>query len=106
MSRPDSLRKDRGQWVGLLSADGTTVLPEGAQLVEPQGGSKPVASLGHVTSSYYSACLGHPIALGLVKGGRARRGETIHAALRDGRHVEVSITSPVFYDPKGARQRV
>jgi len=62
--------------------------------------------LGHVTSSYHSACLGHPIALGLVSGGRARRGETLFAATRDGRFVEVKITSSLFYDPKGERQRV
>jgi len=44
--------------------------------------------------------------LGLVSGGRARRGETLFAALRDGRFVEVKITSSLFYDPKGERQRV
>ncbi len=61
--------------------------------------------LGHVTSSYHSACLGHPIALALVSAGRARKGDVIHAALRDGRHVPVKVVSPVFYDPKGERQR-
>ena len=105
LQRPDCLRKDRQQWVGLLCEDGSTVLPEGAQLVGAPHGPPPVPMLGHVTSSYSSACLGHPIALGLVSGGRARRGETMHAALRDGRFVEVRITSPVFYDPKGERQR-
>ena len=106
LQRPDCLRRNRQQWVGLLSEDGSTVLPEGAQLVEEPGGSPPVPLLGHVTSSYRSACLGHPIALGLVSGGRARRGETIYAALRDGRFVKVKVTSSVFYDPKGERQRV
>ncbi|MDE0063894.1 MAG: sarcosine oxidase subunit alpha family protein [Gammaproteobacteria bacterium] len=106
LKRPDSRRTDRQQWVGLLSEDGSTVLPEGAQLVEEPQASPPVPLLGHVTSSYMSACLGHPIALGLVSGGRARRGETIHAALRDGRFVRVKIASSVFYDPKGERQRV
>ena len=99
LRRPDCLRKDRLQWVGILSEDGATVLPEGAQLVEES------TALGHITSSYFSSCLGHPIALGLVSGGRARRGETICAALRDGRRIKVKITSPVFYDPKGERQR-
>ena len=105
LQRPDCKRPDRQQWVGLLSKDGSTVLPEGAQLVEAPGASLPAPLLGHVTSSYRSACLGHPIALGLVSGGRARHGETIHAALRDGRFVEMKITSPVFYDPGGERQR-
>ena len=106
LRRPDCLREDRQQWVGLLSEDGATVLPEGAQLVEAPDSSPPVPLLGHVTSSYSSACLGHPIALGLVSAGRARRGGTVYAALRDGRFVKVKITSSVFYDPKGERQRV
>ena len=105
LKRPDSRRTDRQQWVGLLSEDGATVLPEGAQLVEEPRATPPVPLLGHVTSSYPSACLGHPIALGLVSGGRARRGETIYAALRDGRFVKVKIAASVFYDPKGERQR-
>ncbi len=105
LGRPDCLRKDRQQWVGLLSEDGTTMLPEGTQLVEPGEDAK-AAAIGHVTSSYHSACLGHPIALGPVSGGRARRGETIQAALRDGRSIPVRIVSPVFYDPGGERQRV
>ena len=59
---------------------------------------------GHVTSSYFSACLGHPVALALVERGRARKGETIYAAVRDRDPVAVEIVSPVFYDPKGERQ--
>ena len=106
LQRPDCLRKNRQQWVGLLSEDGSTVLPEGAQLVEAPERSPPVPMLGHVTSGYHSAWLGHPIALGLVSSGRGRRGETIHAALRDGRFVKVKITSSVFYDAKGESQRV
>lgn len=106
LARPDCQRQDRKQLVGLLCEDGREVLPEGAQLVERPGGAPPVPKLGHVTSSYHSACLGHPIALALVSAGRARKGDVIHAALRDGRHVPVKIVSPVFYDPKGERQHV
>ena len=104
LERPDCLREDRKQWVGLLSQDGRTVLPEGTQLIGDTG--KPAAMCGHVTSSYFSACLGHPIALALVAGGRQRKGETIYAA-RSGRDpLPVRIVSPVFYDPKGQRQHV
>ena len=105
LDRPDCRRPDRKQLVGLLCENGTGVLPEGAQLVEQPGGEPPVAKLGHVTSSYYSAFLGHPVALALVSGGRDRKGDVIHAALRDGRYVRVRIVSPVFHDPKGERQR-
>jgi sarcosine oxidase subunit alpha len=82
------------------------VLPEGTQLVEDPSAAIPVPMCGHVTSSYESACLGHPIALALVAGGRARKDETIYAALPDRDPVPVTIVSPVFYDPKGERQHV
>lgn len=106
LARPDCQRPDRKQLVGLLCEDGREILPEGTQLVERPGGAPPVPKLGHVTSGYHSACLGHPIALALVSAGRARKGDVIRAALRDGRHVPVKVVSPVFYDPKGERQHV
>ncbi|MXZ27650.1 MAG: sarcosine oxidase subunit alpha family protein [Gammaproteobacteria bacterium] len=104
LQRPDCLREDRKQWVGLLSQDGRTVLPEGTQLIGDAG--KPSAMCGHVTSSYFSACLEHPIALALVAGGRQRKGETIYAAQAGRDPLPVRIVSPVFYDPKGRRQHV
>jgi sarcosine oxidase subunit alpha len=106
LSRPDTARKDRKQLVGLRSSDNATVLPEGTQLVDASGRPQPVPMCGHVTSSYMSACLGHPIALALVERGRARKGETIYAALNGRGPVPVEIVSPVFYDPKGERQHV
>ena len=125
LARPDCQRPDRKQLVGLLIEDDREasprpsfrrkpesshnkhlmeILPEGAQLVEQPGGVPPIPKLGHVSSSYYSACLGRPIALALVSNGRARKGDVIHAALRDGRYIRVRIVSPVFYDPKAERQ--
>jgi len=106
LSRSDSGRSDRKQLVGLLSLDNTTVLTEGAQLIEDPDASQPVPMFGHVTSSYASACLGHPIALALMAAGRARKGETIFASMHDGSTVPVKIVSSVFYDPKGERQNV
>ena len=106
LARPDCLRDGRKQLVGLLSVDGSTVLPEGTQLIEDPLAPVPVPMCGHVTSSYESACLGHPIALALVAGGRARKGATIYAASPDREPVPVKIVSPVFYDPKGERQHV
>ncbi len=106
LARPDCLRSDRKQLVGLLSSDGQTVLPEGTQLVDAPDNQVPVPMCGHVTSSYMSACLEHPIALALVAGGRARKGETIFAALPGRAPIPVTITAPVFYDPEGERQHV
>lgn len=106
LARSDSVRTNRKQWVGLLSKDNRTVLPEGAQIVEDPAAAKPVPMIGHVTSSYYSAHLNHPIALGLIEGGRARRGDVVCAVSLNGTETPVEIVSPVFLDPKGERQRV
>jgi sarcosine oxidase subunit alpha len=62
--------------------------------------------LGHITSSYYSACLGRSIALSLIKGGQQRLGETVYIAQLEGGVSAAEITSPVFYDPEGGRQNV
>lgn len=106
LSRSDCVRSDRKQFVGLLSLDNASVIPEGAQLVDDPDKPVPVSMCGHVTSSYASATLGHPIALALVAGGHARKDETIYALPTDGRRIPVKITSPVFYDPQGERQHV
>jgi sarcosine oxidase, subunit alpha len=103
LGRADLVRPDRLQLVGLLPDDRDDLLPEGTQLVWDDAGGPPERMAGHVTSSYRSATLGRTFALGLVEGGHARRGETIHAPL-PGRTVAASITAPVFYDPEGARR--
>ncbi len=66
----------------------------------------PMPMVGHVTSSYWSANLGHSIAMGLVKGGLDRMGEKVYYPLADGRVIEAEICSPVFLDPAGERQNV
>lgn len=102
----DHLREDRPQLVGLATKDANTVLPEGGQLVDDPGCPPPVTITGHVTSSYYSARLSRSIALGMVKGGAKRMGETVYCPLAGGRVIEAAIVESVFYDPKGERQNV
>ena len=105
--RADTSRTDRKHLVGVLPVDGRTRLDEGAQLmsrdtpVTPEQG--PVPMLGHVTSSYLSAALGRPFGLALIKDGRNRMGEVVKTLAGDD-VVDVEITSPVFYDPEGARR--
>jgi sarcosine oxidase subunit alpha len=106
LSRPDAVRTDRKQLVGLLSEVPEEVLPEGGQIVADPAAPIPTPMLGHVTSSYFSACLGRSIALALIKGGFSRIGESVHVPLADGRTLAARIASPVFYDPEGARQHV
>ncbi|MCP4766447.1 MAG: sarcosine oxidase subunit alpha family protein [Gammaproteobacteria bacterium] len=104
--RPDTLREDRKQLVGLLTEDPAAVVPEGAQLVNDPQAPLPVPMVGHVSSSYYSACCGHSIAMALVKGGHHRMGETVYAPLANGRVIKATITEPVFFDKEGAKANV
>ena len=105
LTRSDMAKPDRKQLVGLLTDEPQVVLPEGAQLVETVLDKPPMAMVGHVTSSYMSPNLGRSIALALVKGGRDKLGETLHAPLEGGKSVACEITGPVFFDPEGARLR-
>jgi sarcosine oxidase subunit alpha len=102
----DLTREDRKQFVGLLTDDDREALPEGGQVVEDPSADAPVPMLGHVTSSYYSAKLGHPIALAVVKGGRAREGQKVYVLEADGRSITARVASPFFYDSKGEQQNV
>jgi len=106
LQRADCLRTDRKQFVGLQPVDIVALVPEGTQLVNDASAAIPVPICGHITSSYNSAVLGHPVALGLVQRGHSRTGEIVTAAQSDGTNVEMKIVSPVFYDPKSERQRV
>ena len=106
MAREDCVRKDRKQWVGLRTRDPDVVLPEGAQAVFDPDASIPMPMVGHVTSSYWSANLGRSIALGFVKGGHGRMGESVYYPLADGRVIEAEVCSTVFLDPEGHRQNV
>ena len=103
LTRPGMIDPKRKQLVGLLSADNRTVLEEGAQIVADPNQPKPMTVLGHITSSYYSAALDHPIALALVEAGRSRMGETLQVLVPGKGSVAVKLVSPVFYDAEGAR---
>jgi sarcosine oxidase, subunit alpha len=111
MARIDTARSDRKQLVGLLTEDPKFVLKEGAQIVESLEIVTPMPMLGHVTSSYFSPELGRSIALAVVKDGISRRSEAGRKAGRvvlyawaGGTSHRVTLVSPVFLDPQGARQ--
>ena len=57
-------------------------------------------SLGYVTSSYLSAQLGHPIALGLIEGGVERGTVEIEHL---GQSFNARLVPPCFLDLKGER---
>ena len=61
---------------------------------------------GYVTSACYSPNLGHAIALGFLKDGANRIGDTMQLVSPLTRvHVDVVITRPRFIDPEGERLR-
>lgn len=106
MAREDCVRENRKQMVGLKTKDPKVVLPEGAQAVADTKQPIPMDLLGHVSSSYWSANLNRSVALGFIKGGLDRMGETVYYPMADGRVIEAEICSPIFLDPKGERQNV
>jgi len=105
LTRPDMLKTDRKQLVGLLTEDPAEVLPEGAQLVETVLAKPPMVMVGHVTSSYHSPNLERSFALAMIKGGRDKMGARVIAPLVSGKNVACTITDPVFFDPEGERLR-
>jgi sarcosine oxidase subunit alpha len=104
LERPALQDKARPSLVGLAPVDGLTPIPAGAQLVENARTRPPVPMLGHVTSATFSPTLNRPIALALLTGGSARKGDTVTAAAPlDGIFVKARVVDPVFYDPAGER---
>ncbi|MEM5387392.1 sarcosine oxidase subunit alpha family protein [Paraburkholderia phymatum] len=106
LTRSDTVKDGRKQFVGLLSDDPQFVIPEGSQIVAGpfQGDTAPM--LGHVTSSYYSPILNRSIALAVVKGGLNKMGQSVTIPLSSGKQIAAKIASPVFYDTEGVRQHV
>jgi sarcosine oxidase subunit alpha len=98
LARPDNLRADRLQLVGLASGDARTLVP-GAHLRLPGTAE---GSDGWVTSAAHSPALGRAVALAMLRGGHARLGQTlfVHDLERKG---EASVVSPTFLDPEGKR---
>ncbi len=101
LERPSMKAGSRKQLVGLRARSGV-LLEEGAQVTETPRQKPPMKLIGHVTSAYSSSALKTPIALALIAGGRARLGQTLYVPM-PGEDIEVEVTSPVFYDPKGER---
>jgi sarcosine oxidase subunit alpha len=93
LTRPENLRADRLQFVGLDCEDSDAVLPIGAHASDGQG---------YVTSSGYSASLGRGVALGMIRAGQARHGEVL-TFTDDIRSWPARIAPPGSYDREGLR---
>ncbi len=97
MQRSFLVAEGRKQLVGLRTLSDTEKLPESAHAVEDG------KAIGHVTSTYVSPTLGHPIAMALIANGRARMGEVLDFPVNGKLH-KARVVDPVFYDKEGARQ--
>ena len=99
LSRPAGRDPLRLQLIGLVPVDARTVLPVGGQIARQP---PPTATEGHVTSSYASRALGHPVALAMLVGGSQRLGEEVTVYHLGKPHAARVVPTP-FLDPPGAR---
>ncbi len=104
--RPGLSGPGREQLVGLRPVDRSGHLVAGAHLFANGNEAIRIHSEGYVTSACHSPTLGHQLALGFLKDGRARHGDTVRM-VDHLREVETrcEVCSPVFHDPDGGRMR-
>jgi methylglutamate dehydrogenase subunit C len=104
--RFDLQRNDRPQLVGLVPVMRTETFKGGSILCE--AGDDNGHGLGWVTSVTESPSLGHWVGLGLLRGGLAawQGRELVAADPIRGRSTRVTVVTPHFLDPEGARLHV
>ncbi|MTI43217.1 sarcosine oxidase subunit alpha [Roseibium hamelinense] len=101
--RPELLRQDRPQLIGIFPKDKSQRFKGGSILCAPDGTSG--FGDGWITAVTHSPALGHWIGIGYISGGvEAWRGLPVIASdpTRSG-DVEVEIVSPHMVDPEGVR---
>lgn len=104
-ARPALVGPERQQLVGLKIALGTAPC-SGAHLFTPGDKVGREESQGYITSFAHSDLMGACLALGFLKNGRARHGETIRIVdhLR-GLDLTAEVCDPVFHDKDGEKLR-
>jgi len=90
---------ERFELVGLLPTEPSWRVPEGAPIT-PAGDR--VDQEGFVSACVSSVVHDRIIALGLLRNGRSRMGETVHARVRD-EVIPMTVVDPVFHDADRAR---
>jgi len=108
LERPALQDPERAALVGLVPEDGRTPILGGSQIIAAENAKEPVPlpMIGHVSSACDGPAVGHPVALGFLKGGLERwEGKTVVAAYPlKGTQVRARVVPPHFYDPDGSRQ--
>lgn len=96
--RPDALREDRRQMVGLRALNTADRLPLGAHIVNEAS----QRSQGWVSSSAASPTLNRWVGLAMLENGRSRNGESVWL-YNHGDRIKAEICSPCALDPEGKR---
>ena len=94
---------DRLQFVGFAVAGRESPLPIGAHVLATASDGAAVTE-GYVTSTAFSPFMQRAVALGMVRGGLARKGETVRINLGTASQT-ATIVDPTFYDMEGERLR-
>jgi len=104
--RPEMIREDAVQMVGVRPVDPEARLIAGAHFLDTGAEANMDNDQGWMSSVAYSPTLGHAIGLGFLARGAARMGETLRAVSPvHGTETEVEVVSPHFVDPEGERLR-
>ncbi|WP_120499116.1 2Fe-2S iron-sulfur cluster-binding protein [Roseovarius sp. EL26] len=94
----------RLQLVGLTPVDGRSSIPLGGHITAEPLTNGPQKTQGYLTAAIDSPTMGHSIALAFMTGGLSRTGKTAWVVSPIANtSVEVTISSPHFYDPIGER---
>ncbi len=104
--RPGLVEDGRQQLVGLRPVGTVKKILAGAHLFNPGDDVHRTTDQGHITSACYSPSVGSSLALGFLKNGRARVGETVVMVEHlNGITATLEVCDPVFFDPDGGRMR-
>ena len=108
LSRREGLSKDDAlKLVGFKPCRASDQVPAGSHLMTKGSPIDAKHDQGYVTSACYSPTLGHHIAIGFLKSGDQRLGETVRlvSPLTNIEH-DVEVVSAHFVDPEGDKLRV
>ncbi len=104
--RPGLMDDDRERLVGLRPVGAVQQLTAGAHLFGMDDAPVRVNDQGYITSTCWSPTMGGTLALGFLKRGPERYGETVKMVDHvRGITAVCEVVNPVFFDPEGGRVR-
>ena len=102
LSRPGNLDPDRRQLVGLLAVKKGQAIRPGGHLLLGEKRDAPAESDGWITSAAFSPTLGHYVALGMLRNGRALEGKVVTVIDEKDRYI-LKVAGTAFFDPGNER---